>query len=64
MQGGQWVTYTKAVWDDSRDLYKALNLKETDSEGGKFKVVETKNPAGYTGTWEHEFTAEKKVLLL
>ena len=60
MQGGQWVTYTKAVWDDSRDLYKALNLKETDSEGGKFKVVETKNPAGYTGTWEHEFTAEKE----
>lgn len=58
MQGGQWVTYTKAV--DSRDLYKALNLKETDSEGGKFKVVETKNPAGYTGTWEHEFTAEKE----
>lgn len=60
MQGGQWVTYTKAVWDDSLDLYKALNLKETDSEGGKFKVVETKNPAGYTGTWEHEFTAEKE----
>lgn len=60
MQGGQWVTYTKAVWDDSHDLYKALNLKETDSEGGKFKVVETKNPAGYTGTWEHEFTAEKE----
>lgn len=60
MQGGQWVTYTKAVWDDSYDLYKALNLKETDSEGGKFKVVETKNPAGYTGTWEHEFTAEKE----
>lgn len=60
MQGGQWVTYTKAVWDDSCDLYKALNLKETDSEGGKFKVVETKNPAGYTGTWEHEFTAEKE----
>lgn len=60
MQGGQWVTYTKAVWYDSRDLYKALNLKETDSEGGKFKVVETKNPAGYTGTWEHEFTAEKE----
>ena len=60
MQSGQWVTYTKAVWDDSRDLYKALNLKETDSEGGKFKVVETKNPAGYTGTWEHEFTAEKE----
>ena len=60
MQGGQWVTYTKTVWDDSHDLYKALNLKETDSEGGKFKVVETKNPAGYTGTWEHEFTAEKE----
>ena len=60
MQGGQWVTYTKAAWDDSMKNYKALGLHAEDSEGGKFKVVETKNPAGYTGTWEHEFTAEKE----
>lgn len=58
MQGGQWVTYTKAAWDDSRKNYKALGLHAEDSEGGKFKVVETKNPAGYTGTWEHEFVAK------
>lgn len=58
MQGGQWVTYTKAAWDDSMKKYKALGLHAEDSEGGKFKVVETKNPAGYTGTWEHEFVAK------
>lgn len=58
MQGGQWVTYTKAAWDDSMKIYKALGLHAEDSEGGKFKVVETKNPAGYTGTWEHEFVAK------
>lgn len=58
MQGGQWVTYTKAAWEDSMKNYKALGLHAEDSEGGKFKVVETKNPAGYTGTWEHEFVAK------
>lgn len=60
MQGGQWVTYTKAEWKDEYKAYLALNLHAEDSEGGKFKVVETKNPTGYTGTWEHEFTAEKE----
>lgn len=60
MQGGQWVTYTKAEWTDEYKAYRALNLHAEDSEGGKFKVVETKNPTGYTGTWEHEFTAEKE----
>lgn len=60
MQGGQWVTYTKAEWKDKYKAYRALKLHAEDSEGGKFKVVETKNPTGYTGTWEHEFTAEKE----
>lgn len=60
MQGGQWVTYTKTEWKDKYKAYRALNLHAEDSEGGKFKVVETKNPTGYTGTWEHEFTAEKE----
>ena len=60
MQGGQWVTYTKATWKDQYKEYMALNLKETDTENRSFKVVETKNPAGYTGTWEQEFTAEKE----
>ena len=60
MQGGQWITYTKAEWKDEYKAYRALNLHAEDSEGGKFKVVETKNPTGYTGTWEHEFTAEKE----
>ena len=42
MQGGQWVTYTKATWNDQYKEYMALNLKETDTENRSFKVVETK----------------------
>lgn len=57
LKSGQWEAYTKAVWDDARKNYKALNLHAEDTENGKFKVVETKNPAGYTGSWEKEFTA-------
>ena len=57
LKSGQWEAYTKAVWDDAMKNYKALNLHAEDTENGKFKVVETKNPAGYTGSWEKEFTA-------
>lgn len=57
LKSGQWEAYTKAVWDDAMKKYKALNLHAEDTENGKFKVVETKNPAGYTGSWEKEFTA-------
>lgn len=57
LKNGQWEPYTKAVWQDDYKKYMALNLSEADTENGKFKVVETKNPAGYTGSWEKEFTA-------
>ena len=57
LKNGQWEPYTKAVWQDDYKEYMALNLSEADTENGKFKVVETKNPAGYTGSWEKEFTA-------
>lgn len=57
LKSGQWEAYTKAVWNDAMKNYKALNLHAEDTENGKFKVVETKNPAGYTGSWEKEFTA-------
>lgn len=57
LKGGQWESYTKTVWDDSMKNYKAIGLHAEDTENGKFKVVETKNPAGYTGGWEKEFTA-------
>lgn len=57
LKSGQWEAYTKAVWDDAMKNYKALNLHAEDTENDKFKVVETKNPAGYTGSWEKEFTA-------
>lgn len=57
LKSGQWEAYTKAVWDDAMKNYKALNLHAEDTENGKFKVVETKNPAGYIGSWEKEFTA-------
>ena len=61
MQGGQWVTYTKATWNDQYKEYMALNLKETEYRESQFQSSGNKKiPAGYTGTWEHEFTAEKE----
>lgn len=60
LKNGQWEPYTKATWQDDYKEYMALNLSEADTENGKFKVVETKNPAGYTGSWEKEFTATEE----
>lgn len=35
--------------------YNSTSIERTDENGGWFKVVETKNPDGYTGAWEQEF---------
>lgn len=60
LKGGQWEPYTKAEWKDEYQAYRALNLHAEDTENGKFKVVETKNPAGYSGSWEKEFSATEE----
>lgn len=40
--------------------YLLEGILDTDSENGKFRVVETKNPAGYAGSWEQEFSIDKE----
>lgn len=37
------------------EYYQSAELEINNQNSGKFKVVETKNPTGYTGTWEKEF---------
>ena len=51
----------KVLYDKDEECYRSKNLYISDKNLGKFKVVETKNPTGYEGTWEQEFTLTKKV---
>ena len=44
--------------DDSNNYTSSVWLFETDKNEKKFKVVETKNPEYYTGTYEQEFKLE------
>lgn len=39
--------------------YESELLEITDQNNGKFKVIETKNPEGYTGSWSKEVTFTK-----
>ena len=39
-------------YDSKNQLYVSKELLKTADNEGKFRVVETKNPPGYTGTWE------------
>lgn len=41
-------------YDGNRKLYLSGELEITPQNKGKFKIVETKNPEGYSGTWEQE----------
>ena len=52
----------KVVWEYEEDSYTSKNLYITDKNQGKFKVVETKNPLGYTGSWDKYFTLKPNVV--
>lgn len=54
--GSDWKESGNLVWDSNRKYYMKTGLERDDTNQGKFKVVETQNPSGYTGTWEKEFT--------
>lgn len=41
-------------YDSSSELYVTGELLKTADNEGKFRVVETKTPPGYTGNWEQE----------
>ena len=45
----------KIVYDENSGLYCSKDLSITPQNEGKFKVVETKAPSGYIGSWEKEF---------
>lgn len=62
---------TNLVYDEELLKYVSGDLKITDDNTGRFKVVETKTPEGYTGEWqkeinlmdgaqEYQFTVENK----
>lgn len=53
-------------YDSDKEIYLAKDLEITPENRGKFKIVETKNPEGYSGTWEKEvvLTEEKLELYL
>ena len=41
-------------YDSSSELYVSSELLKTSDNEGKYKIVETKTPPGYTGSWEEE----------
>ena len=41
-------------YDRENQLYTSEELLKTADNKGRFRVVETKNPPGYEGTWEKE----------
>ncbi len=46
---------SKLAYDEKSQLYISGDLTVNKSNGGKFKVTETKAPQGYIGGWEREF---------
>lgn len=48
-------TLAKLFFDEKSQMYLSKELAITSSNTGKFKVLETKAPAGYHGSWEKEF---------
>ncbi len=55
-----WSEFKKLNWVEKTGSYLLEGIRDTDSENGKFRVAETKNPSGYTGNWEKEFSIEKE----
>lgn len=47
-------TGTKLTFDEENEKYVSGDLIANSTNQGRFKVVETKNPEGYTGTWDRE----------
>lgn len=55
--GGTVIPYSK-----TEQCYKTSALAYSESNKGKFKIVETEAPSGYKGSWQQEFilTSEKR----
>ena len=46
-------------WVEADKCYLLTNIQGDEADGNKFKVVETQNPDGYTGTFSQEFTVDQ-----
>lgn len=51
----KYVLSGKLRYESSREQYVSGPLSYSEENQGKFLVKETKNPSGYTGSWEQEF---------
>ena len=47
-------------YDSSSELYVSGELLKTSDNEGKYKIMETKTPPGYTGSWEEEVNITDK----
>ena len=54
--GSGWKDIGNLEWQNVYKYYWKTGLERNGTNQGRFKVVETKNPSGYTGSWEKEFT--------
>ncbi len=56
--GSSYSVKKGALTETTTGIYEMTGLKYTDANKGKFKVVEEKNPTGYTDTWSKEFAID------
>lgn len=54
--GSTWKNVGNLSWLGNQNKYRKTGLERNTTNQGKFKIVETQNPSGYTGSWEKEFT--------
>lgn len=58
--GSGWKDIGNLEWQNVYKYYWKTGLERNGINQGRFKVVETKNPSGYTGSWEKEFTVTEE----
>lgn len=58
-KNSKWQTYANMNWVEADKCYLLNNIQGDEADGNKFKVVETRNPDGYTGTFSQEFTVDQ-----
>ena len=53
-------TVYKVSYDSTTKKYRSPTLSYTAENKGKFRIVETQNPKGYTGSWSKKIRLENK----
>lgn len=52
---GRYENGRRLTYQVDQRRYMADGLIYSENNQGKYKIIETKNPAGYTGSWSQEF---------